>query len=377
MLRYLKKFIQEDLKKKMVFLGGPRQVGKTTLAKELLGETGEYFNWDSVDHRKAQLAKRWRSDTPLIVFDELHKNPRWKSWIKGVWDLRVPPQTFLVTGSAKLDVYQRGGDSLVGRYHYWRLHPFTLDEYPENFSISEVYSRLLKVGGFPEPFLTGDEREARRWRRDRFLRILKEDIRDISAVQQLQLLDLFVESLKDRVGSLLVLSNLAQDLQVSPNTVKQWLSLIERLYLAFPIYPYTKNVPRSIQKPAKVYFYDNADTKEEEGVRLENLVATHLLKRLQFIEDYYGYECQLHYLRDKDGREVDFVTVINKKVDELIEVKVSDDNPSTSLKYYRDKLSPRCAVQLVGNLVRSFDTDGIRVTSPIEYFSKGPWDEVS
>jgi predicted AAA+ superfamily ATPase len=173
---------------------------------------------------------------------------------------------------------------------------------------------------------------------------------------------------------LLALSNVAQDLQISPNTAKQWLKIIERLYLAFPIYPYTKNIPRSIQKPAKIYFYDNADVREEEGVRLENLVATHLLKRLHFIEDYYGYDCQLYYLRDKDGREVDFVTVIDRKIDELIEVKLSDESPTTSLKYYQSKLNPRRAVQLVGSLTRSFDANGIHVTSPLEYFSKGPWE---
>jgi predicted AAA+ superfamily ATPase len=374
MFRYLRKFIEADLQKKMVFLGGPRQVGKTTLAKTLGTSDDEYFNWDNDEQRKAILAKRWKASASLIIFDELHKYPHWKSWIKGVWDVKTSSQRFLVTGSARLDVYQKSGDSLVGRYHYWRLHPFTLDEYPEGFSQKEVYERLLKVGGFPEPFLSGDEREARRWRRERLRRVLQEDSRDISAVQQLQSLDLFMECLRDRAGSLLALSNVAQDLQISPNTAKQWLKIIERLYLAFPIYPYTKNIPRSIQKPAKIYFYDNADVREEEGVRLENLVATHLLKRLHFIEDYYGYDCQLYYLRDKDGREVDFVTVIDRKIDELIEVKLSDESPTTSLKYYQSKLNPRRAVQLVGSLTRSFDANGIHVTSPLEYFSKGPWE---
>jgi predicted AAA+ superfamily ATPase len=374
MLRYLSKFIKKDLKKKMVFLGGPRQVGKTTMSKTLLAKSSEYFNWDNDEQKKAILTKRWRKDSALVILDELHKYPRWKSWLKGIWDVRISDQTFLVTGSARLDVYQKSGDSLLGRYHYWRLHPFTLDEHPSELSATETYERLLKVGGFPEPFLNGDEREARRWRRERFRRILQEDVRDISAVQQLQSLDLFVNLLRERVGGLVVLSNLAQDLQVSANTTKHWLQVIERLYLAFAIYPYTTNIPRSIQKPAKVYFYDNADVIGDEGVRLENLVATHLLKRLQFIEDYYGYDCELHYIRDKDGREVDFVTVIDQKIDELIEVKLSDEEPSTALKYYQRKLKPKRAVQIVGNLERSFDQHEIHVTSPIEYFAKGPWE---
>lgn len=377
MSRYLKSFIQEDLKKKMVFLGGPRQVGKTTLAKELCAETpdnlSEYLNWDNGPHRKAILAQKWRADAPLVVFDELHKYPRWKSWIKGIWDTRTTSQEYLVTGSARLDVYQKGGDSLVGRYHYWRLHPFTLDEHPAEISLEETYRRLMTLGGFPEPFLGNDEREAMRWRRERFRRILQEDIRDISAVQQLQTLELFVDALKDRASSLLVLSNLAGDLQISPNTAKQWLVLIEKLYLAFAIYPYTKNLPRSVQKPPKVYFYDNADVTHDEGARLENLVATHLLKRLQFLEDYYGYHCELRYVRDKEGREVDFITLINKKVDELIEVKLSDEEPSLSLKYYKEKLNPRRTVQLVGNLTKPFDSAGIHVTHPMLYFAEGPW----
>jgi predicted AAA+ superfamily ATPase len=376
MPRYLSLLIQKDLRKKMVFLGGPRQVGKTTLAKQLCASSEEYLNWDNVEQRKALLAQRWKKDSPLVVFDELHKYPRWKSWLKGIWDTRTTDQTFLVTGSARLDVYQKSGDSLLGRYHYWRLHPFTLDEHPVEISSAEVYERLLTLGGFPEPFLGNDEREARRWRRERFRRILQEDVRDLSAVQNLQLLDLFVELLRARAGSLLVLSNIAADLQISPNTAKTWLQLIERLYLAFAIYPYTRQVSRSIQKPAKVYFYDNADV-EEAGPRLENLVATHLLKRLQFIEDYYGYDCELRYIRDKEGREVDFVTIIDHKIEELIEVKLSDETPSPHLKYYQEKLNPKRTVQIVGNLSRSFDVGGIRVTSPVEYFATGPWDELA
>jgi predicted AAA+ superfamily ATPase len=311
------------------------------------------------------------------VFDELHKYRRWKSWLKGIWDIANHQQTFLVTGSAKMDIYQKGGDSLVGRYHYWRLHPFSLDEHPAKLSAVETYQRLLTVDGFPEPFLNGDEREARRWRRERFRGILHEDMRDISNMQHLQSLDLMVEALRDRVSNLIVLSNLAKDLEVSPNTIKQWLQLIQRLYLAFAIYPYSKKITRSIQKPAKIYFYDNADVNSNQGARLENLVATHLLKRLQFIEDYYGYDCELRYIRDKEGREVDFVTVIDNKIDELIEVKLSDTTVSPHLKYYQKKLQPRRAVQIVGELERSFDEGEIRVINPMEYFAKGPWGEVT
>lgn len=376
MSRYLRKFVEKDLEKKMVFMGGPRQVGKTTLSKSLLVgkyKNGEYFNWDNDADRQAILRKEWRTDAPLVIFDELHKYSHWKSWIKGVYDTRVA-QEYLVTGSARLDLYKKGGDSLVGRYHYWRLHPFTLDELPEGISKEDAYQRLLTVGGFPEPFLTNDEREARRWRRERFDRVIKEDVRELSAIQQINTLYLFVEVLRERVGSLLALSNIAQDLQVSPNTTKHWLSIVERMYLAFTLTPYTKKIARSVQTPRKIYFYDNTDLQTDEGAKLENLVATHLLKRLHFIEDYYGYSCSLHYIRDKEGREVDFVTIIDNKVTDLIEVKLTDSEISSSLLYYSKKLQPKNTVQIVGNLKRSFDKNGVRVINPIEYFVNPPWE---
>ena len=273
-----------------------------------------------------------------------------------------------------MDVYKRGGDSLMGRYHYWRLHPFTLDEFPNDINKNDAYQRLLTVGGFPEPFLQNDEREARRWRRERMNRILREDVRDLEQIKQLPLLDLLLKGLCARVGGMINYSNLAADLQIAPNTVKNWLSLIERMYIAFSIKPYTKKIMRAIQKAPKVYFYDNADVIDEHSPRLKNLVATHLLKRLHFIEDYFGHRCSLHYIRDKDGREIDFVTVIDDVVYDLIEVKESDSAISSALKYYKKLLNPKHTTQLVSNLNRTFDQDGICVTTPIEFFTNAPWE---
>ena len=309
MQRIYESFIIQYLKKKMVFVGGPRQVGKTTLSKALCVSAfpgGEYFNWDVDQDREAIRKQRWNLDSPLIIFDELHKYPRWKQWIKGVYDSRPTSQQYLVAGSARLDVYRRGGDSLMGRYHYWRLHPLTLDELPKNLDSKEAYRRLMTLGGFPEPFLQNDEREARRWRKERFDRILREDIRDLENIREIGLLRLFIDALRDRVAKMVVLSNLARDLEISPKTAKSWLELSERMYITFKVTPLSKNIPRAIQKPPKVYFFDNADTTDTGGDRLENLIATMLLKRLHFLEDYHGYHCKLHYIRDKDGREVDF-----------------------------------------------------------------------
>lgn len=379
MHRYCEPYIYQDLTKKMVFIGGPRQVGKTTLSKALCHSqfaNGVYLNWDNDEDRRAILRKQWTAGSPLVIFDELHKYPRWKQWIKGVYDKRPNDQEYLVTGSARLDVYRRGGDSLMGRYHYWRLHPLTIDELPPNISAQEGYKRLMTVGGFPEPFLAADEREARRWRRERFDRILREDIRDLESIRNIQLLSLFVDALRERVGSMITLSNIAEDLQISPKTAKNWLSVIEKMYLAFPVYPLIRKIPRAILKPPKVYFYDNGDVIEEDGSRLENLVATTLMKRLHFIEDYYGHRSSLHYIRDKDGREVDFVTIINNTVVDLIEVKNSDPNLSSSLKYYSQKLKPKRTVQIVGQLKQAFNQDQVLVISPTEFFKNPPWVDV-
>lgn len=378
MKRYCESYIYQDLTKKMVFIGGPRQVGKTTLSKNLCyGQfaNGTYLNWDNDENRQSILKKQWPNSSALIIFDELHKYPRWKQWIKGVYDTRPLNQEYLVTGSARLDVYRRGGDSLMGRYHYWRLHPLTIDELPSEISSYEGYQRLLNFGGFPEPFLLSDERESRRWRRERFDRILKEDVRDLESIRNIQLLSLFIDALRERVGSTITVSNLAEDLQISPKTAKSWLSLIEKMYIGFCIYPLTRNIPRAIQKPPKVFFYDNADTIDNNGVRLENLVATTLIKRLNFIEDYHGYRCKLYYIRDKESREVDFATEINGSLFELIEVKYSDKEISSSLKYYSQKLKPKHTVQIVGNLKQPFNQGNILVTNPVDYFKSPPWEE--
>ena len=370
-MRNIAPYILQDLTKKMVFVGGPRQVGKTTLAQAILSSnypSGRYLNWDYDEDRQDILRKQWSADQKLLVFDELHKFPRWKNWIKGIYDVSHESHSFLITGSARLDVYRRGGDSLMGRYHYWRLHPFTLDEVPQGISQKEAYQRLMTVGGFPEPFLDGDERAARRWRRERFDRVLREDIRDLESVRNIQLLGMFLDILRNRVGGLITLSNLAGDIQISPKTAKAWLEVLEKMYLVFSVRPYTKSLPRAVLKPPKVYFFDNGDVIGDEGARFENLIATSLLKRLHYLEDRDGYRYELRYIRDKEGREVDFVIVKDGKIEELIEAKYSDETISRSLVYYAERLKPPKATQIVANLRRPFDKGKVKITDPISYF---------
>ncbi len=371
-MRYLTPYILEDLRKKMVFVGGPRQVGKTTLAKSLLAGSfpeGRYFNWDYDEDRQDILKKRWSRDNSLLVFDELHKYPKWKTWIKGIYDVSPPGHHFLITGSSRLDIYRKGGDSLMGRYHYWRLHPLTLDEIPEGMTPQEAFRRLMTVGSFPEPFFEGDERSARRWRRERFDRVLREDVRDQEQVRNIQLLGLFLDLLRERVGGLIQPANIAADLEISPKTAKAWLEVLERMYLVFTVLPYTKSVPRAVLKPPKVYFFDNGDIIGDEGTRFENLVATSLLKRIHFLEDRDGYRYELRYLRDKEGREVDFVILKDGELEELIEAKYSNDNLSKSLQYYTHRLKPQKATQLVAELRRPYDKDGVKVMDPFSYFN--------
>jgi predicted AAA+ superfamily ATPase len=341
------------------------------MAKAVLQEhypAGRYFNWDLDEDRQDILRKRWSRHNDLLVFDELHKYPRWKRWIKGIYDTAPADHAFLITGSARLDLYRRGGDSLMGRYHYWRLHPFSLDEVPDGISPEDAFQRLMTLGGFPEPFLEADERSARRWRRERFDRVLREDIRDLESVRNIQLLGLLLDALRSRVGGMIVLSNMASDLEISPKTAKSWLEVLERMYLVFAVRPLRHSIPRAVLKPPKVYFFDNGDVIGDEGARFENLVATSLLKRVHFMEDYEGHRCELRYIRDKEGREVDFVLLREGKIVELVEVKLKDEGISKSLLYYTRRLKPEKATQLVARLKRPYTADGIDVVDPLSYF---------
>lgn len=375
-MRYLTKFIQKDLEKKMVFLAGPRQCGKTTLAKGILEHAkkiklgGLYLNWDRLQDQKKILSEDWALEDRLLIFDEIHKYPKWKNLIKGYYDTFKDEHQILVTGSARLDVYKRGGDSLLGRYHHWRLHPFDLNERPNKISKEEAFKRLITVGGFPEPFLDNDLREAKRWREERYNRIIKDDIRDLENIKNTQTMGLLLTLLRQRVGGLIVVSNLATDLQVSPITVLKWIEIFEKMYLLFIVRPYTKNLPRALSKPFKVYFFDNADVVGDEGARFENLVASHLIKQCHFHEDYTGEKRQLWFLRDKEQHEVDFLLTNEDKIIDIIETKWSDQKASPSLLYFAEKLKVESATQIVGDLKKDSTKNKFKLRSAISYFCR-------
>ena len=327
--RYLGRQILADLAEKMVFLGGPRQVGKTTLARSLL-PSALYLNWDDAEDRSQILSSRWSKDVPLLVLDEVHKYRLWRGLVKGLFDKRGPSLRILVTGSARLDHFRKGGDSLVGRYHYHRLHPFTLGE----VGGKKALASLLRYGGFPEPFLKQDERFYRRWQKERVTRVVTQDLRDLETVKEISLVELLAELLPARVGSPLSIKSLQEDLQVSPHTVERWLTILENLYLCYRIAPHGAERAKAVKKAKKLYLWDWAQV-ESDGPRFENLVASHLLKYCHAVEDNEGYRMELRYLRDVDGKEVDFLVLRGRKPLFAVECKTGERQLTKHLSYFK------------------------------------------
>src|SRR3990172_7016057 len=331
--RYLEPQVRRDLARKMVFLSGPRQVGKTTLARSLAGSAKGYLNWDIAADRE-RILKRELPVSRLWVFDEIHKYRSWRNYLKGLYDGRRPGQRLLVTGSARLELYRFGGDSLQGRYHLLRLHPF---------SVSELGLRrpgelrdLLTLGGFPEPFLGGSAVEARRWTREYRTRLVREDVASLERVQDLGNLELLMLRLPELVGSPLSINALREDLQLTHKTVAHWLQILERLYALFRLSPFGAPKLRAVKKEQKHYHFDWSLVPEP-SKRFENLVACHLLKWIHFQQDTKGRELELRYFRDIDRREVDFVVTENRKPLVFIECKWKDEPVHPALSYLKKK----------------------------------------
>lgn len=378
--RYLLQSVTKDLHEKMVFIGGPRQVGKTTLAREIGASAYghcEYLNWDNRDHRKNITAGKFSPASGLHIFDELHKFKQWKNLIKGIYDTRPEGFDILVTGSARLDIYRRGGDSLMGRYHHYRLHPFSVAEAlaynnklqpgqePQIACTGEArsaFEQLLACGGFPEPFLKGDARTVRRWHNQRIERLVREDIRDMENLRDLSALQLLVDFLPQRVSALLSLNSLREDLGVAHKTITLWMDVLERFYYHFRIPPFTSSKIRSLRKEPKLYLWDWSEVADT-GARLENIVASHLLKLADYLYDSQGYRVELFFLRDTDGREVDFLITRDGTPWIAIEVKAADTSVSKHLHYFRTRLAIPYCYQVVGEKGVDFAQNSIRVTS--------------
>jgi len=341
MERYLKPQIERDLAEKMVFLGGPRQVGKTTLALSLLANGSErhpaYLNWDDRDARKMLLRGALPSNQTLIVLDEVHKYKGWRSLVKGFYDVGKSSRRFLVTGSARLDHYRRGGDSLQGRYHYHRLHPFSLYEINPAPTPSDL-DHLLQFGGFPEPFLKGDSRHWKRWQRERQARVVQDDLVSLEHVKEIAQIDLLAGILPDRVGSLLSVNNLREDLSVAFETADRWVTILENLFFCFRIPPYGLPRLRAARKEKKLYMWDWS-LCDAAGPRFENLVASNLLKYCHRLEDAEGDRMALTFVRDSMGRELDFVVTRDDKPLFAVECKSGDSALGRNIAFFAERTS--------------------------------------
>ena len=368
MERYLRAALAADMDRKIILLSGPRQSGKTTLS-QMLHPDHQYINHDLAEHRLLLREKSWDRHKALIVLDELHKMEGWKAWLKGVYDVEGLPPALIVTGSARLAAFRRTGDSLAGRYFHFRLHPVDMKEASQQTDLApdEIFDRLMRVGGFPEPFLRGSKPWYNRWKRTHVDAILKEDLFTLSAVRDIQSIETLIELLRSRVGSPVSANSLARDLQKSRNTVDHWLRLLEDLYVIFRVTPYHRNVARALLKEPKYYFYDNATVISDPGVRLENLVACALLKELHRARDVEGEDLDLHYVRDRDGREVDFLVTRERRPWRMIEVKWKDAAPSPSFRRFLSGEAVHRR-QVVGELAQSKSfPNGLRI-EPAKHF---------
>lgn len=377
-VRYLQGPVAGDLARKMVFVAGPRQVGKTTLARQILSErdAGAYLSWDRREDRDAIRKAQWPAGEALVVLDELHKYRHWKRWIKGEFDAHRDRLSFLVTGSARLDVYRRGGDSLQGRYHHYRLHPFSAAELERPGSkratvppfveivpgagvAPSTIEALLEYGGFPEPLLAQSARGLRRWRAERLERFLREDVRDLEAVRELSSLQTLADLLPSRVASPLSINALREDLEASHRAVSHWMDVFDRLYFAYRIPPYAAKRVRALKKMPKAYLWDWGMVSER-GPRFENLIASHLLKFCHWHQDREGFRTGLHYLRDAAGREVDFLVTCDGKPWFAVEAKLAGVDPDPALRYFAERIGVKWLYQVALDGKRDFVRDGVR-----------------
>jgi predicted AAA+ superfamily ATPase len=353
--------------RQMAFVSGPRQVGKTTTCR---GHADDYVNWDNEDDRATLLAgsaalvealglDRLSARTPCVLFDELHKYPRWKQFLKGFFDVYGEVTRIVVTGSSRLDVYRRGGDSLMGRYLPYRMHPFSVAEtlhksLPDADKIVRAprkprtadYEALWKHGGYPEPYLKRDARFSRRWQRLRMEQLVREDVRDFTQIQQIDQLQTLVKLLSGRSAHQLVYGNLAKEVRVTIDTIRRWVDVLQSLHLGFLVRPWFKNVTRSLRKEPKWFLRDWASI-EDPGDKAETFVACHLLKAVDGWNDMGLGTFELGYLRDKEKREVDFLVARDGKPWFLAEVKQSDDRVSKALEHFQRQVDAPHAFQVV------------------------------
>jgi predicted AAA+ superfamily ATPase len=304
-----------------------------------------YLNFDSDEDRLRIMRKNWSPESALLILDEIHKMRFWKRWIKGIYDTKPSHLQILVTGSSKLDISKKMGDSLAGRHFNYRLYPFDLSELKWASHPTPI-EELFEFGNFPEPYLQRSREFYTKWRRSHQDLIIRQDLLSFESIRDISSIETLILLLRERVGSPISYASLARDLQRDPTTIKRWLGILESLYIIFKIVPYSKNIARSILKEPKYYFYDSAMPTGESSAKLENLIAFSLLKKCHYLEDCLGKTASLHYLKSKDKIEVDFFLQIEGQEPELIEVKWADPHLSEQLFHFR-KFFPKAKLYQV------------------------------
>jgi uncharacterized protein len=370
MKRIQKDRIIKDLEKKMVFLIGPRQVGKTHLAKIISSEYDNslYLNWDEIQDQEIILNKNWLDDTDLLVLDELHKMPNWKNYLKGLFDKKDPGLRILITGSARLDIFNNIGDSLAGRYFCHHLMPLSPSELKQ-LGYKVDLRKFMTRGGFPEPFLAESNVEAERWRLQYIDSLINIDVLSFDSIQNLGAIRTIFNILRSCVGSPVSYNSISRDVGVSPNTVKKYINVLESLYIVFKVTPFSKNIARSILKEPKIFFFDSAlvkETKENNGAKFENLIAVNLLKHVYAKRDYEGKNYNLNYLRNKDQREVDFLLANENCPEQIIEVKYANDSLSSNLRFFAKEYNLN-ASQVVFKPKNPRKVDGIPIVDAMRF----------
>lgn len=369
MERAQKQAIISDLHKKMVLLAGPRQAGKTTLAKAIAENFSSslYLSYDRLADRKIIQEESWLPSIELLILDEIHKMEGWKNYLKGIYDTKQPHQKILVSSSARLEIFNHVGDSLAGRFFLHRLMPLSPAEC-QKIKVPYTIDHFLERGGFPEPFLAETTIDANRWRLQYVDSLIRHDVFDYDNINNIKAIQLLFDLLRERVGSPVSYTSLAEDVNIAPNTVKKYLQILEALYIIFRITPFSHNIARSLLKEPKIYFFDIGLVKGDEGARFENFVAGCLLKHVLGKIDYQAELYSLHYLQTKEKQEVDFALAIEGEIEQIIEVKRSDPHPAPGLKYFHEKYKLP-AIQVVKDLKREKLEGAIQILAAKNYLS--------
>ena len=351
----------------MVFIVGPRQAGKSWLAKDIAEgfKRAAYLSYDAIEDRKIIKTKSWLASTELLVLDELHKMPKWKNYLKGLYDTKLEQLKIIVTGSARLSAFSKAGDSLAGRYFIHHLLPLSPAELKQ-LTLPIDLNRLMTRSGFLEPYLAQNDVDADRWRMQYINSLITVDVLNFDNISNLKAMQTVFELLRYKVGSPISIKGFAEDVAVSPNTVKKYIQVLEDLYIIFRVTPYSKNIARSILKEPKIYFFDTGLVSGDDGAKFENFAATCLVKHVYMKRDYEAKNYRLHYLRTKDKQEVDFALTVDDKVEQVIETKFSDGEITKALIYFHNKYHLP-AKQVVHALAREYQREDIEVIKA-EYY---------